>query len=160
MRYWKGILYSLFAVLAVWRLSKMSMLRFVNDNSGLWHGGVQKKKAALLFSHGLHGWVYSVKEFTVTHATSVSSFGYYIRDMMPKHMLDAFNYNGILVSVSDVTLNQDEIDEMIESYGDGKDFLASLIPTEKKYVMELCKAFDDLPSHIDIPIRFTLFRRR
>ena len=160
MRYWKGILYSVCAVLAVWRLSKMSMRRFVNDNSGLWHGGVEKKKAALLFSNGMHGWVYSIKEFTVTHATSVSSFGYYICDMMPKHMLNAFNHSGILFSVSDVTLNQDEIAEMIESYGDGKDFLASISPTEKKSVMELCKAFDDLPSHIDIPIKFTLFRRR
>lgn len=159
MRYWKGIVYSLSAVLAVWRLSKMSMLRFVN-NSGLWHGGVDKHKAALLFSHGLHGWVYRIREFNVSHATSVSSFGYYIRDMLPKHMFDAFTYNGVLVSVSEVTLNQDEIDEMVKSYGDGTDFLASLIPTEKKCVMELCKAFDDLPSNIDIPIRFTLFRRR
>lgn len=159
MRYWKGILYSVCAVLAVWRLSRMSMRRFVN-NSGLWHGGVDKKKAALLFSHGMHGWVYRIREFTVSHATAVSSFGYYIRDMMPKHMLAAFNYNGILVSVTEVTLNKDEIDEMVESYGDGTDFLASLIPTEKKYVMELCKAFDDFPSHIDIPITFTLFRRR
>ena len=137
MRYWKGILYSVCAVLAVWRLSRMSMRRFVNI-SGLWHGGVDKKKAALLFSHGMHGWVYRIREFTVSHATAVSSFGYYIRDMMPKHMLAAFNYNGILVSVTEVTLNKDEIDEMVESYGDGTDFLASLIPTEKKYVMELC----------------------
>lgn len=159
MRYWKGILYSVCAVLAVWRLSKMSMRRFVN-NSGLWHGGVDKKKAALLFSHGMHGWVYRIREFTVSHATPVSSFGYYIRDMMPKHMLDAFNYNGILFSVTEVTLNKDEIDEMVESYGDGTDFLASLMPTEKKDVMELCKAFDDLPSRIDIPITFTLFRRK
>lgn len=159
MRYWKGILYSVCAVLAVWRLSKMSMRRFVN-NSGLWHGGVDKKKAALLFSHGMHGWVYRIREFTVSHATAVSSFGYYIRDMMPKHMLDTFNYNGILFSVTEVTLNKDEIDEMVESYGDGTDFLASLMPTEKKDVMELCKAFDDLPSRIDIPITFTLFRRR
>ena len=137
----------------------MSMLRFVNDSS-LWHGGVHKRKAALLFSKGMHGWVYRIREFTVSHATAVSSFGYYISEMMPKHMLDAFNYNGILVSVSEITLNPDEIAEMVESYGDGKDFLASLIPEEKKYVMELCKAFDELPSHIDIPIRFTLFRRR
>ena len=160
MRYWKGILYGVFAVLAARRLSKMSMRRFVSDNAGQWHGGVEKKKAALLFSNGLHGWVYSVKEFTVTHATSVGSFGYYISGMMPKHMLDAFNHNGILVSVTDATLHKDEIDEMVESYGDGKDFLASINPDEKKYVMELCKAFDELPTHIDIPIKFTLFRRR
>jgi len=159
MRYWKGIVYSLSAVLAVWRLSKMSMLRCVN-NSGLWHGGVEKRKAALLFSHCLHGWVYRIREFNVAHATSVNSFGYYIGEMMPQHILDAFKYNGILCSVTEVTLNKDEIDEMVESYGDGTDFLASLIPTEKKYVMELCKAFDDLPSRIDVPITFTLFRRR
>lgn len=159
MRYWKGIVYILSAVLAVWRLSKMSMRSFMN-NSGQWHGGVHKKKVALLFSQGLHGWVYSIREFTVTHATLVNSVGYYIGEMLPKHMLEAFTYNNILFSVSDVTLNKDEIDEMVKSYGDGTDFLASLIPTEKKYVMELCKAFDNLPSHIDIPTRFTLFRRR
>lgn len=160
MRYWKGIVYSLSAVLAVWRLSKMSMRSFM-CNSGQWHGGVHKKKVALLFSQGLHGWVYRIREFTVTHATLVNSVGYYIGEMMPKHILDAFKYNGILFSVSDVTtLSKKEIDEMVESYGDGTDFLAPLIPTEKKYVMELCKAFDDLPTHIDIPIKFTLFRRR
>lgn len=159
MRYWKGIMYSLCAVLAVWRLSRMSMLRFMNG-SGLWHGGIQKKKAALLFSQGMHGWVYRVREFTVSHATAIRSFGYYLCDMMPKHMLTAFNCSGILVNVTEITLNQDELDEMVKAYGDGKDFLASLIPTEKKYVMELCKAFDELPSHIDLPLKFTLFRRR
>ena len=159
MRYWKGIVYGLSDVLAMWRLSKMSMLSFMNS-SGQWHGGVHKKKVALLFSQGMHGWVYRIREFTVTHTTLVNSVGYYIGEMLPKHMLAAFTYNGILFSVSDVTLNKDEIDEMVESYGDGTDFLASLIPTEKKYVMELCKAFDDLPTHIDIPTRFTLFRRR
>lgn len=159
MRYWKGIVYGMSAVLAMWRLSKMSMLSFMNS-AGQWHGGVHKKKVALLFSQGMHGWVYRIREFTVTHTTLVNSVGYYIGEMMPKHILDSFKYNGILFSVSDVTLNKDEIDEMVKSYGDGTDFLASLIPTEKKYVMELCKAFDDLPTHIDIPTRFTLFRRR
>ena len=159
MRYWKGILYSLCAVLAVWRLSKMSMCKFVND-SNLWHGGIHKRKAALVFSHGMIGWMYRIREFTVSHATPVGNVGYYICDMMPKHMLDVFKYNGILFSVTDITLTKAEIDEMVEAYGDGTAFLASIRPSEKKAVMELCKAFDELPSHIDLSLTFNLFRRR
>ena len=158
MRYWKGIVYGITAVLAMWRLSKTSVLPIMNDSSA-WHGGVHKLKAALVLANGMNGWVYGVRDFKVAHATSVTSFVYYLQGLIPSSLLDHFTHSGVLFSITEVTTNNDEVAEMVNAYGDGTTFLASLTETDRKAVLALGKAFDELPSHIELPIRFTLFRR-
>ena len=160
MRHWKEILYGVVGLLGLWRIARMSIFDMMLT-SGSWYGnGIHKCRMALVFTDGMDGWLYRVREFRFSTICYISSYGYYVRQRLPSRIMNGFNQTGILVNVVDANLHGRELEEMIEAYGDGTEFRAKLRPECRKLVDSLCKAFDGLPEKIDIGQPFKLLHRR
>lgn len=161
MRYWKEIAYCVAGILAVWRISKMSMVGFMRTYR--WRGGVYWFRVALMFrSVNGGGFVYRIRKFRLAHIRPTVSASDNIKDMLPSNLIRAIDRSSLYLCIADTNRNDLSMDELYDFYalGDKEEFMAGLDSHERWLVNEVGKAFDNLPETIEVKQPIHLFRRR
>ena len=159
MRYWKEIAYCVAGILAVWRISKMSMVGFMR--SYRWKGGVWWFRVALMFRSADGGFLYRIRKFRLSHILGAAYASNYIKDMLPSNLIHGLDRSSIWICMADTKRKDMSIDELYDYYalGDKEEFMASLDSHERWLVNEVGKAFDNLPETIEVKQPIHLFRR-
>ena len=159
MRYWKEIAYCVAGILAVWRISKMSMVGFMR--SYRWRGGVYWFRVALMFRSIDGGFLYRIRKFRVAQIRTVANASAHIKDMLPSNLIREIDISSVWLCIADTHRNDLSMDELYDFYalGDKEEFMASLDSHERWLVNEVGKAFDNLPETIEVKNPIHLFRR-
>lgn len=159
MRYWKEIAYCIAGILAVWRISKMSMVGFMRTYR--WRGGVYWFRVALMFRNIDGGFLYRIRKFRVAQIRTVANASAYIKDMLPSNLIRGIEISSVWLCIADTHRNDLSMDELYDFYalGDKEEFMASLDSHERWLVNEVGKAFDNLPETIEVKNPIHLFRR-
>ena len=159
MRYWKEIAYCVAGILAVWRISKMSMVGFMR--SYRWRGGVYWFRVALMFRSIDGGFLYRIRKFRVAQIRTVANASAHIKDMLPSNLIREIDISSVWLCIADTHRNDLSMDELYDFYslGDKEKFMASLDSHERWLVTEVGKAFDNLPETIEVKNPIHLFRR-
>lgn len=159
MRYWKEIAYCVAGILAVWRISNMSMVGFMRTYR--WRGGVYWFKVALMFRSMDGGFLYRIRKFRVAQIRTVANASAHIKDMLPTELIRAVDRSSVWLCIADTHRNDLSMDELYDFYalGDKEEFMASLDSHERWLVNEVGKAFDNLPETIEVKQPIHLFRR-
>lgn len=158
MRYWKEIAYCIAGILAMWRLSKMSMVGFMRTYR--WRGGVYGFSVALMFRSVNGGFLYRIRKFRVAHIGPAISASVYIKDMLPTDLLQDIDRSSVWLCIADTNRKDLSMDELYDFYSldDKEEFMAGLDSHERWLVNEVGKAFDNLPATIEIRHPIHLFR--
>ena len=160
MRYWKEIAYCIAGILAVWRLSKMSMVGFMRTYR--WRGSVHWFRVALMFRsiHG-GGFLYRIRKFRLAHIMTAVGASSQVKNMLPSNLIQGIDRSSVYICIADIHQDDLSMDELYEFYslGDKEDFMAGLDSHERWLVNEMGKAFDSLPETIEIKQPIHLFRR-
>lgn len=159
MRYWKEIAYCIAGILAVWRISRMSMVGFMRTYR--WRGGVHWFRVALMFrSVDGGGFLYRIRKFRVANIRTVASASTHVKEMLPSRLLQAIDLSSFYICIDENNRNAMSIDELYDFYslGDKEEFMAGLDSHERWLVNEMCKAFDNLPETIEVKTPIHLFR--
>lgn len=159
MRYWKEIAYCIAGILAVWRLSKMSMVDFMRTYR--WGGGLYWFRVALIFRNTDGGFLYRIRKFRVAHFTRVANASRCVKEMFPSDLIKKIGCSSVWIGVIDTTQNDMSMEELYDFYslGDKDDFMACLSSNERLLVTEVEKAFDNFPETIEAKQPIYLFRR-
>lgn len=159
MRYWKEIAYCVAGILAVWRISKMSMVGFMRTYR--WSGGVYWFRVALMFRNIDGGFLYRIRKFRVAHIRKPANTSAHIKDMLPIELIRAVDRSSVWLFIADITSNDLSMEELYDFYslGDKEEFMAGLDSHERWLVNEVGKAFDNLPETIEVKQPIHLFRR-
>jgi hypothetical protein len=159
MRYWKEIAYCVAGILAVWRISRMSMVGFMRTYR--WGGGVYVFRVALMFRSMDGGFLYRIRKFRVAQIRTVANASAHIKDMLPSNLIRAIEISSVWLCIADTNRNDLSMDELYDFYslGDKEEFMAGLDSHERWLVNEVGKAFDNLPETIEVKNPIHLFRR-
>lgn len=160
MRYWKEITYCIAGILAVWRISRMSMVGFMRTYQ--WRGGVYWFRVALMFrSINGGGFLYRIRKFRLAHIMTAVSASNHVKNMLPSNLLQGIDRSNVYICIADTNRNGLSMDEQYDFYalGDKEEFMARLDSHERWLVNEVGKAFDSLPETIEVKNPIHLFRR-
>lgn len=159
MRYWKEIAYCIAGILAVWRLSKMSMVDFMRTYQ--WRGGLYWFRVALIFRNTDGGFLYRIRKFRVAHITRVANASRCLKEVFPNDLIQKIGCSSVWIGFIDTTPTDMSIDELYDFYSlsDKDSFMAGLSSDERLLVNEVGKAFDNLPETIETKQPIHLFRR-
>lgn len=159
MRYWKEIAYCVAGILAVWRISKMSMVGFMRTYR--WRGGVYGFRVALMFRSVNGGFLYRIRKFRVAQIRTVANASAHIKDMLPSNLIREIDISSVWLFIADTKRDDLSMEELYDFYslGDKEEFMAGLDSHERWLVNEVGKAFDNLPETIEVKNPIHLFRR-
>jgi hypothetical protein len=159
MRYWKEIAYCVAGILAVWRISKMSMVGFMRTYR--WKGGVWWFRVALMFRSVNGGFLYRIRNFRVAHILETVNASIHVKARLPTDLIQEIDRSSVWHCITDTKRDDLSIDELYDFYalGDKEEFMAGLDSHERWLVNEVGKAFDNLPETIEVKQPIHLFRR-
>lgn len=159
MRYWKEIAYCVAGILAVWRISKMSMVGFMRTYR--WRGGVYGFRVALMFRSVNGGFLYRIRKFRVANILETVSASIHVKARLPSNLIREIDISSVWLFIADTKRDDLSMEELYDFYslGDKEEFMAGLDSHERWLVNEVGKAFDNLPETIEVKNPIHLFRR-